>query len=297
MKFRNALVLSIILHIIVLGIFLKYKIPAGSPTSLKTSPLIARIIRPEPTQIIPGKREDKTPAEKKRELLVPEKMKENRSTTKPSEKRVIKKIEPEKKPEKKKEVIKPLPERIPEHLKEDGGEVAKETIRPPSPEAGPAKDKQEKTPSMEGSKEERKVSPFPPGRELLGRDLIAKALKKEAEKERKEKGSITFESKELKYYSYMLKLKRRIESIWTYPEEAARRGIFGDLYIEFTIRKDGTLGAVRLLRTSGYPDLDEAAMRALKDGQPYWPLPEHWGVDAITIKGHFIYTLYGVYVR
>ena len=54
---------------------------------------------------------------------------------------------------------------------------------------------------------------------------------------------------------------------------------------------------MELVRTSGYRSLDEAAMKALKDVAPYWPLPEDWKEEELTVKGHFIYSIYGVYVR
>ena len=54
---------------------------------------------------------------------------------------------------------------------------------------------------------------------------------------------------------------------------------------------------MELVRTSGYRSLDEAAMKALKDAAPYWPLPEDWKEEELTVKGHFIYSIYGVYVR
>jgi len=113
----------------------------------------------------------------------------------------------------------------------------------------------------------------------------------------KGKSEITFSTKDLKYYNYMMKLKSRIERVWRYPPEAVRRGIYGDPYIRFTIKKDGYLGSVELIRTSGYRELDEAAIKALRDGEPYWPLPENWDVEGITITGHFVYTLYGTYLR
>ncbi len=115
--------------------------------------------------------------------------------------------------------------------------------------------------------------------------------------EQKEKSSITFDVKGFKYNGYMLRLKEKIEGIWQYPSDAAMRGIYGDLYLTFTIKKNGTLSKVELIRTSGYRSLDDAAIKALKDAAPYWPLPEDWKEDELTVKGHFMYTIYGVYVR
>lgn len=75
------------------------------------------------------------------------------------------------------------------------------------------------------------------------------------------------------------------------------RGIYGDLYIKFTIDKKGKLISLELLRTSGYKMLDDAAIKALKDAEPFWPLPDDWQKDSLTITGHFIYTLHGFYLR
>ena len=53
---------------------------------------------------------------------------------------------------------------------------------------------------------------------------------------------------------------------------------------------------LELVRTSGYRDFDEAAIKALKDGQPYWPLPDDWEKDELEINGHFIYVFGSTYV-
>lgn len=138
-------------------------------------------------------------------------------------------------------------------------------------------------------------APSPSLRErLFDRDIVGKIAKRE---EKTHDNTITFDTGEFRYEGYMNKLKEKIESIWRYPHDAARRGIQGDLKIRFTIRRNGKLDDVEVVRTSGYRALDEAAVQALKDGDPFWPLPEDWGKDSLTITGHFIYSLYGTYVR
>jgi len=148
-------------------------------------------------------------------------------------------------------------------------------------------------PSEEGAGIQR----LPGVRELFDARIIGDIAKLQPSVKRKEESGVTFSTKELKYYSYMMKLKGRIERIWRYPPEAVRRGLYGDPYIRFTIKKNGYLGSVELVRTSGYRELDEAAIQALRDGEPYWPLPEKWDMDGLTITGHFVYTLYGAYLR
>ncbi len=108
---------------------------------------------------------------------------------------------------------------------------------------------------------------------------------------------ITFDTKEYKYYGYMQRLRDRIEGVWRYPAEAGLRKLNGDLYIRFTIKKDGSLAAVELVHTSGYKILDDAAIMALRDADPYWPLPDNWNQDSLTITGHFIYYFQNTHIR
>jgi protein TonB len=132
---------------------------------------------------------------------------------------------------------------------------------------------------------------------LFDRAIIGSLAKRNMEKEDKKDKTFTFDAKEYRFLIYNRRLKERIESIWHYPPDAAAQGIYGDLIIRFTIKKDGHLGAVELVRTSGHKNLDDAAIEALRDGEPYWPLPTEWGMEGYTIEGHFVYSLYGYYIR
>ena len=120
---------------------------------------------------------------------------------------------------------------------------------------------------------------------LFDRKTIQKFARKNAPTQK----GLSFDTSEFKYRGYMRLLREKIESIWKYPSEAANRGVSGDLYIRFEIKKDGTLADIEVIRTSGYSDLDEAAIKALKDAQPYWPLPDSFEKETLEIKGHFIY--------
>ncbi len=153
--------------------------------------------------------------------------------------------------------------------------------------------------SGDGSNQIRSASPQsarPLREQLFDSSVIGKFAQKERENIKPD-NSITFDTKEYKYYGYMQRLKEKIEGIWKYPPDAAEKGIYGDLYIRFTIKKNGQLGAIELIRTSGHSSLDNAAIKALKDAEPFWPLPDEWGKDGFTITGHFIYTLHGAYIR
>lgn len=170
----------------------------------------------------------------------------------------------------------------------------------PSEQTAPAQEFQPKNSTGAPSRAMPFIPPgtgfsFPLKRDnLFDSEVIMKSAEKDALKEKK---SLTFDTKEFKYYGYMQRLKEKVENLWKYPSEAAEKGIYGDLFIDFTIKKDGTLGSVQLVRTSGHRILDETAINALKEAAPFWPLPEEWKQDALTIRGHFIYAFYGHYVR
>ncbi len=131
---------------------------------------------------------------------------------------------------------------------------------------------------------------------LYDKNIIGQLAQKGKDNGQPENG-ITFDTRDYKYYGYTQRLRERIESMWRYPQEAAAKGIYGDLYVKFTIKKSGELGAVELVRTSGHTSLDDAAIKALREAEPFWPLPESWDEDGLTITGHFVYSLYGFSIR
>ncbi|MFQ5466069.1 MAG: energy transducer TonB, partial [Thermodesulfobacteriota bacterium] len=96
---------------------------------------------------------------------------------------------------------------------------------------------------------------------------------------------------ELKYQSYILNMKRKIELRWRYPEMAVANGWQGILSIDFSINRDGSLGDVVVKKSSGYPVLDDAAVTALRLAGPYPPFPEDFFVERINIKAQFEYLI------
>lgn len=115
--------------------------------------------------------------------------------------------------------------------------------------------------------------------------------------QQQQKDAVTLDTDDLMYTSYLQGLKKRIELIWKYPETARRDGLQGSLVMRFCIGKSGKLESVEIVRSSGYPMLDEAAKQALEDANPYNPLPDNWKKTSFTITGTFIYKIYGLYLR
>jgi|Deesub1362A_J573_1020465.scaffolds.fasta_scaffold00183_24 protein TonB len=262
---RRFLWLSLTAHFLVLVML--YSIPLNEHQKAISKPYFIRIIR-EQTALVP-----RTKTIKPKEYARPQK-------TKP-----VKELPP---PEASSEV-----KTITEAKKESG--LVK---LPPAVSAEAEKPSaEEKAPEIASKgKAEAGRHAFPGGQlqKLFDREVIGMLAKKHMPPV---EDGVTFSTREFKYYGYMMRLKEKIEGVWRYPEEAASKGIYGDLYIRFVINKDGSLGDVELLRTSGKSILDEAALQALQDAAPYWPLPESWQEDTLTITGHFVYSLYGIYIR
>ena len=188
-----------------------------------------------------------------------------------------------------------------DHVKRSYGETKDTKAVLPSPpvitrgEGGFSDEIRTGTEDSRNIQKPQRVGPTP--REKLFDNKITDALAARNAGKDEKNNSFTFDAKEYRFLIYNRRLKERIESIWHYPRDAAAQGIYGDLIIKFTIKKNGRLGDVEIIRGSGYPILDKAATEALKEASPYWPLPEEWGMDAYTIQGNFIYTLYRSFIR
>lgn len=109
--------------------------------------------------------------------------------------------------------------------------------------------------------------------------------------------SVTLDTGEFKFISYNRWLKVRVESVLRYPELAAVSGIQGTLYIKFDIMKDGSLGGLELLKSSGYKILDDEALRAIRASAPFQPLPEEWHMERYPIRAAVLFFLNEAYIR
>ena len=103
--------------------------------------------------------------------------------------------------------------------------------------------------------------------------------------------SVTLDTDDLKFMSYNRWLKIKVESILKYPELAAMSGYQGTLYIKFDILKDGSLGVVEVLKSSGYKILDDEAVRAIRASAPFQPLPDNLGMERYSIRAAVIFYL------
>ncbi len=305
MSFKNFIIVSILFHLVLFaGLLISLK---RAKTPLEQQPLIARLITPRELLSLPRPKPMPVPPAAKKFPAPPRPHVIQKQLPPPPPPVRAPKIRPNEPPPKVKSAVpsSPHPKTLPRPQLEPQTRAHEGVLNPKAPgsSAGAA-------PNQEAAKAENKYGLEAAGK---GRNKIVPkfglgAMRKELEQVEKQEiaradikkpgeSAITFSTKEFKYYGYMQRLKEKIESIWMYPSYAAQKGLYGELVIDFTIRPDGSLGAVELKRTSGYQILDDAAMKALKDAQPFWPLPKKWGKDGFTVEGHFVYTLGGSYLR
>ncbi|MEH6589433.1 MAG: energy transducer TonB [Halioglobus sp.] len=75
--------------------------------------------------------------------------------------------------------------------------------------------------------------------------------------------------------AYLHDWRQRLEAVGNkyYPEASLRYGIYGELRLLVVIRQDGSLEDIRILSSSGYAVLDEAAMKIVRLAAPFAPFP------------------------
>lgn len=91
--------------------------------------------------------------------------------------------------------------------------------------------------------------------------------------------------------SFFRRFRTNIYNVWNYPERARMREEEGQCLLRIVISRQGTVDSVELLQSSGSRDLDEEAVRAVRMGAPYGPLPGAYPHPQLNIMAYFRYTL------
>jgi len=102
---------------------------------------------------------------------------------------------------------------------------------------------------------------------------------------------IDINTTEYRYIGYFTSMRKAIELVWNYPLAAARKGLQGEVGLEFAINTDGHATHIKVIKSSGYEILDRAIVDAIKLASPFSPLPKGFGKKRIVITGSFRYIL------
>ena len=87
--------------------------------------------------------------------------------------------------------------------------------------------------------------------------------------------AISSSTREYKYATYLEGWRRKVEQVGNlnYPEEARRKQLYGNLILRVAVRADGSVEQIQVLRSSGFPVLDQAATHIVELSAPFAPFP------------------------
>jgi len=181
----------------------------------------------------------------------------------------------------------PEPEPEPAEAPQPEPKVEPTATAPPAPKRealaatrieAPPPPAEERQPAREATA----ARPLPTAAELLAstdreieRLTLELARKEEAYAGRPRHKAVSASTQEYKYANYLYGWKKKVEAIGNlnYPEEAKRRKLYGNLVLTVVVRADGAIEEIRVVKSSGYKLLDDAAVRIVKLAAPFAPFP------------------------
>lgn len=152
-------------------------------------------------------------------------------------------------------------------------------------------------------REEAQETPELPDLEALTRISPGALAEIESDWRRKYREDITrgdtvwMDSQQDLLFSFMKRFRDNIYNVWNYPAAAAERQQQGTCLLRITVDRRGNVLDVQLLESSGHRSLDEEAMRAVRQGASYGPLPRAYPNEDLKIMAFFQYHLGGVVKR
>lgn len=103
-------------------------------------------------------------------------------------------------------------------------------------------------------------------------------------------GPLSFDTKGYDWGPYAAEMIRKIKRNWEIPK-LAHYGMKGRLVIRFFLLSDGRVEGVRLLVSSGIPPYDNAALQAVRNSNPFRPLPPDFPNPREGVTITFLYNI------
>ena len=75
---------------------------------------------------------------------------------------------------------------------------------------------------------------------------------------------------------YLDRLRRHIRRFMAYPQAAKKQKQQGEVVVTVLLRRDGTVLDARVAQSSGFPMLDDAAVKAVRDSSKVPPFPDQY---------------------
>ncbi len=154
--------------------------------------------------------------------------------------------------------------------------------------------------AQENTQKQQPTSDRMSGEDLVQRSLAIARLEAEISKDfdayqkMSRRKFIGARTQEYRFAQYIEDWRIKVERIGNlnYPEAARQKKIYGSLQLTVSIRADGSVESVEVIRPSGHRILDAAAMRIVKLAAPYAPLPPdiHRDTDILIITRTWTFT-------
>ena len=130
---------------------------------------------------------------------------------------------------------------------------------------------------------EQPEPPLPSAAILMQESMTMAKLQPGIQRDRKSQSKlprrkwISANTREYEFAAYMQAWVAKVERVGNlnYPEEVRRLKLTGDLVMTVGINVDGSVESIDIQRSSGTPQLDQAATRIVRLAGPYSPLPDH----------------------
>ncbi|MEH0021158.1 MAG: TonB family protein [Desulfobacter sp.] len=90
---------------------------------------------------------------------------------------------------------------------------------------------------------------------------------------------------------YLDMLNLRIHSTKTYPKPEKDRQVQGRVQVQFVLRADGSLSDIRIIKSSRYKNLDNAAVDAVKQASPFPRPPAFLFEPPVTLQISILFEL------
>lgn len=91
---------------------------------------------------------------------------------------------------------------------------------------------------------------------------------------------------------YLNQLRQQIGKEKFYPRQARHKAEEGTVKVGFVLHKNGEISDMKIVLSSGYQLLDQAALRAVKKASPFQPIPEDLGYQTWSINIPLSFTLH-----
>ncbi len=89
------------------------------------------------------------------------------------------------------------------------------------------------------------------------------------------------------YPWYVTGVKSRFQSNWLVSMVSPSIASAPRVYVDFDIMRDGTITNVQIIQSSGVPEVDRSALRAVLASNPLGPLPPDYAGSKVSVKFYF----------